>query len=196
MSALKTEEGKVPQVDMLSAETMAKVFEWHDAPSRAKFKTHPSTDLKSASMCDDIELPILVIDGNESTFIRQSNGKSNDNDFNWTNYPKVADIEVNARHGYKRTLEDVFAGISRSKPSNTPLNYRPVATLSQGGNEPKPMVEHVDNNSLMLNENNDNNDEQQFVTHIPCTNLCNGHQTSDRSNFPTFKIFDFFNSLI
>lgn len=192
--ALKTENGKVPQVDMLSAETMAKVFEWDDA-SRAKSRTQPSIRLKAASMCDDNEIPILVIDGNEPmAFIRQSNGKSND-DFNWTNYPKVADIEVHSRHGYKQTLEDIFTEISRSKPSTTPLKYRPIATLTQGGQhaiEPYPTVENMDNNSLVFDENYNNNNKNDEHQITPCTsNLCNGQQIVDRSNFP---IFNFFNS--
>lgn len=191
---LKTEDGKVPQVDMLSAETMAKLFEWHNA-SRAKFKAHSMVHLKTASMCDDIEIPIVVIDGNETTaFIRRSNGNSSDA-VNWQNYPKVADIEVNTRHGFKQTLEEIFAEISRFKPSNAPVNRRPVATMVQGGqnvNEPQPVVDPLDKNSVNVNENKI--DEQQPIAHTPCTSsLCNGQQINDRSNFP---LFNFFNSFL
>lgn len=186
IAALKTEDGKVPQVDMLSAETIAKVFE-----SRAKFKVHPPIEFRTASICDDIEIPILIIDGNESTtFIRRLNGNSTDK-FDWKNYPKVADIDVNTHNGYKQTLENIFAEVSRrSKQSHAPLKYRPVASLIQGGQN---VNELVDNNSLIASANN-NDEQHQQMAHTPCTNsLCNGQQAIDRSNFP---ILNFFSSFI
>lgn len=181
ISTLKTDV-EVPQVEKLSAETMVKVFEWQTM-SRAKLKAHPSIELKAAFMCDDIEIPILVLDGNETAFIRRSN--ANSNDFNWTNYPKVSDIGVKTRYGYRQTLGDVLSEVSRTKPSNTPLHYRPIGSLMQGGQnviEP-PMVETVDNN--LLNEKND----EQFTVNQPCTNgLCNQQQVFERPSFPIFNV--------
>lgn len=196
ISALKTEV-KVPQVEKLNAaETMAKLFEWQTQPRAAMLKTHPPINLKAAFMCNDIEIPILVIDDNEkAAVIRRSNDNNLNNkysDFDWANYPKVSDIGVKSRFGYRTTLGDVLAEVSRPKPSSKPLQYAPTATLTQGGqnheltNEP-PAVDHVDNNSLMFNDKYD----EQFTAgaYTPCTSsLCNGQQVYNRSSFPVFNV--------
>lgn len=183
ISALKTDV-KVPQVEKLNPETMVKLFEWQ-TKSRAKLKAHPSIELRAAFMCDGIEIPILVIDGNETAFIRRSTDQST-NDLNWSNYPKVSDIGVKTRFGYRQTLGDVLSEVSRSKPNGTPLQYRPAGSLIQGGesvNKP-PMVENVDNN-LIMQENND----EQFPVNRPCTNrLCNEQSIFERPSFPLFNV--------
>lgn len=198
ISALKTEV-KVPQVEKLdAAETMVKLSEWRTQSRAAKLKMHPPISLKGAFMCNDIEIPILVIDDNEkAAVIRRSNDDNlnNRSDFDWANYPKVSDIDVKTRFGYRTTLGDVLAEVSRPKPNSKPLQYAPTSTLTQGGqnqqnndltNEP-PMVEHVDNNSLMFN---DKYDEQFTATaYTPCTSsLCSGQQVYNRSSFPVFNV--------
>lgn len=193
IATLKTDV-KVPQVENLNAaETMVKLFEWQTHRSRAaKLKAHPSITLKAAFMCADIEIPILVIDGDEKAFIKQSNDNRNDNrdDFDWANYPKVSDISVKTRHGYRTTLGDVLAEVSRPKPNSKPLQYAPNGSLIQGGqqnaNEPQ-MVQQVESNSLTFNDKYD----EQFKAqqYAPCTNsLCNGQEVYDRANFPVFNV--------
>lgn len=194
ISALKTEVSQVEKLN--AAETMVKLFEWQTQSRAAKLKTHPPINLRAAFMCDDTEIPILVIDDNEkAAVIRRSNDDNLNNkysDFNWADYPKVTDIDVKTRFGYRTTLGDVLAEVSRPKPNSKPLHYAPTATLTQGGlnheltNEP-PMVENVDNNSLMFNDKYD----EQFTAgaYTPCTNsLCNGHQVYNRSSFPVFNV--------
>lgn len=194
ISVLKT-EGKLLQVEKLdAAETLLvkKVFEWQTKSRAAKLKVHPSINLKAAFMCDDIEIPILVIDGDEKAFIRRSNDNriDNSNDFNWANYPRVSDISVKTRYGYRTTLGDVLAEVSRPKANTKPLQYAQSGSLNQGGqqnvNEPQ-MVQQVESNSLIFN---DKYDEQFAVQqYTPCTNsLCNGQQVYNRANFPIFNV--------
>lgn len=131
------------------------------------------------------EIPIVLLDkGQQTVIMRSSNGGGGANDFHWESYKKVSEMRIKSEYGYEKTLEQLFAEVSQMKESNTPLRFRPVPIIIQGGLG-------VSNVKPVTNEQI-NNETQSHINRSSC-NPCEDETAKTRPNFPVYasKLYDF-----
>lgn len=169
-------KANVHQVEYFDSEIPAKVVEIMN-PYDGKF--NPKTPLTEQFNCDADEIPILLINNNAHTYIMTSNSTSterNNKFVNWNRYKKVSEQKTVNRYGYNITLEELLNDVSRPKQSYKSNNFRPVASIVQGG---------FSSTVEMPIHSNPTNEEKTECNQHNC-NENGGENIEYRPNFPIY----------
>lgn len=160
----------VREVENFEREFPAKIVEIMNPNNKFNFET-PMDQFDCGK-----EIPILLINNNELTYIMASKSADRDKDgIDWQLYKKVSQIKTVNRYGNNISLEQLLNDVSRPKESNAPKRYRPIASIVQGGSI----------NIEQAIRNNSTNEQKAAQFQRNC-NECDEERIKTRPNFPVY----------